>query len=164
MPMTKIEMIEEFICPGCVNGSDTKCGKYESEIVNVQTGGVNIYSEWGSCENHCLGTIIHGVGNIALGLPKGFNKSSMCPIKERTHSKMGIRTWTEDAINFLNDDMWDNLNLPVWYLHKNNILFVRTYSPRIDRGYVDVAETPLLPHGLELYGAKNIEPFYDNID
>lgn len=55
-----IKKIEEFQCPGCVNGSDSSCGEF------------NYDDSWKSCRNHLCGTMSGSFNNvIALGLLKG---------------------------------------------------------------------------------------------
>lgn len=116
--MTLIEMIEKFQCPGCVNGpSPETCPQYEADHQ--------------SCKGHVVGTLILGVGHVALGLPKGFNRVTKT---ENPHSH--IRLFPKDSSHW----GWDKLNVAVWALEQDGFLFVRTYCPRIDVTYVDVFE------------------------
>src|SRR5689334_5351670 len=104
--MTKIQMIEEFICSGCVAGSDTLCGKYKP-FPNEDKAGM--------CQSHVCGTHVFspGVGGftIALGMPKGFNRPSWCHDHHEQHAKMMIRVWPKGT-----QPEWDFLNVPVWAL------------------------------------------------
>ena len=155
MPMTKIEMIEEFICPGCVNGSDTKCGKYKP---------CDQEPTCGKCLEHVLGTIIPGIGGFALGMPKGFNRPGWCCDRKRPHAAMTIRVWTQDKATKFFVGEWDKLNIPVWYFYDRDrkILFVRTYAPRINEGFVDVVETDRVP--TQLKNVIDVSTFYTEID
>ena len=155
--MTKDEMVEEFICPGCVGGSDTKCGKYTPS----ESG------PWGDCTEHVLGTITMHAGNFALGLPKGFNKPGWCSMSERPHNKMNIRVWPDETADHLFNDIWNHLNVPVWYLHdkEKDVLFVRTYCPRTNAAFVDIAETSDIPPPLtKAEMPLNVAKFYSMID
>jgi len=122
------QMVEEFQCPGCVSGGNTKCGQYKP----------NDDPLCGGCLNHVLGTQI-GLGNpVALGLPKGFCKSAVnwdtTPPERRF--KMNIRLWLQGT-----HPGWNHLNVPVWVLEqRDGFLFVRTFCPRVDTSYVDVIE------------------------
>jgi hypothetical protein len=139
-------MIEQFQCPGCVCGSDTKCGKFKP------------HEQYGAtCQSHVLGTSILGVGHIALGLPKGFNRSGLDPSHPGgTSNTMNIRLWVKGTA-----PVWDHFNVPVWALEKDGHLFVRTLSPRRNWSYVDVVEggtLALVPDAI------NAGEFYDDMD
>lgn len=146
--MTNEELIEKFQCTGCVAGPNPKsCESYKpsKNPAFVQ------------CEGHVLGTIIAGIGNFALGLPKGFCRPGWDFTNDRPASKMAIRLWPTPPPA----TMWDYLNVPVWALVKDGFLFVRTYSPRTNTPFVDVIEggtLDLVPNAL------NVETFYDDID
>jgi hypothetical protein len=131
MTFNPIPMIEQFQCPGCVCGSDTSCGEFE---LNPMTD---------SCINHVPGTMVIPGGLIMLGLPKGFNKiGPINPLKQRTPIRFHAKG---DDIGF-----WDKWNIPVWGMIKDGFLFIRTYCPRINTGYVDVfqtSESTTLPKG-----------------
>lgn len=148
------EMIETYLCPGCVFGSDVECGAYKAP---------RYYS---GCVGHVLGTFLSGgIGSIALGMPKGFNRPGpadepgdqhmTCP---RHRNTMTIRLHVSPT-----DDLpeWNRLNVPVWALVRDGALFVRTYMPRINATAVDVVQggtLDLVP------GAVNVGDFYDEID
>lgn len=121
--MTKEELITKFLCPGCVAGMDTGCGRYQAR------GYGPINSEGAGCESHVLGTfIMGGAGNIALGMPKGFNRPGWCQLEKRTHNQMPIYCWpkgTFDAAQIFNP-----FNIPVWALEYEGDLFVRVAQPR----------------------------------
>ena len=139
-------MIERFQCPGCMVGSDTKCGSFKPS---------NGYGA--SCKGHVLGTAFGGFNNkIALGLPKGFNKPGVGDDPQMARSWMYIRLWTKGAA-----PEWDHLNIPVWAMIEGGYLFVRTYSPRLNAGYVDVIEQgdwKMLPTTI------NVADFVNDID
>lgn len=122
--MTREEIVEKFICPGCVVGSDTECGSYKPG------------EDHQGCTSHILGTIIlPAPGSIALGMPKGFNRPGYCSLEKRTHNQMVIRVWPNGE-----QPKWDLYNIPVWKLTQEGILFVRTVAPRIAAMYVDIVE------------------------
>jgi hypothetical protein len=139
------EMIEKFQCPGCVHGSDTKCRKFD---LNTECG---VF-----CENHALGTMGPGLRPFALGLPKGFNQPGPDDSRKTNKYKIGIRLWTQGT-----SFEWDNLNVPVWAMEEDGFLFVRTYSPRINDGFMDVIESGDLSM---VPGAIDVSKFYDEID
>lgn len=153
-PKTKEEQIETFQCPGCVCGSDTGCERfklYES-------------SGWYRCQSHVPGTTISGIGSLYLGLPKGFcrvgMRSEAAFRRQYDHPDAGnsIRIWEDEASA---QGLWDWLNAPVWAMVKDEVLFVRTYAPRINETSIDI-----VPGGtLELVPqAIDIGPMYDEID
>ncbi|MFO0939852.1 MAG: hypothetical protein U0930_03715 [Pirellulales bacterium] len=133
-----IAMVEQFQCPGCVCGGDTKCGKFKWD------------AEWQRCVSHVLGTMF-GLGNwVALGMPKGFNKPGFDFAQEPAvvYSKMLIRLWPGPEV-----PNWNHLNIPVWALMQDGFLFVRTYCPRINVGYVDVIQggaLELVPNAIDV--------------
>jgi hypothetical protein len=154
--MTGNEMIEEFVCPGCVGGMDTKC-KNQPCIQPVEgpndAAGV-------CCEAHVLGASILGVGTFALGLPKGFNRAGFAgngqkPEKQRNNT-MFIRCWPVGNI-----PKWDKFNVPVWALEKDGFLFVRTYQPRINFMAVDVVEKGTLDL---VPGAIDVSIIHEDMD
>ena len=99
-------MIEEFLCPGCISGSDTECGNYKLSD--------------NTCTNHRASTFMNG-RRIALGLPKGFNRVQ----DESTIYVFESQKQQEEA--------WplDMFNLPNWIYEKDGFLFINVYSPRI---------------------------------
>ena len=145
--MTNEEMVKEFQCPGCVCGNDpADCTAYKP----ATDSGFR-------CEGHVLGTIIMPMpGNIALGLPKGFNRPGWEYIAKRPSNQMLIRLWTEGT-----HPDWDHFNVAVWALEKDGFLFVRTYMPRVNRTAVDIIEKgtrALCPT------AVNVNEFYEGMD
>jgi len=145
--MTHEEMIDEFQCPGCVCGTNTK----NCEHVKVEKHG-----DYAQCTAHVLGTVLMPIGNIALGLPKGFNRPGWEFIPKRTSNQMVIRNWTDGT-----KPDWDKLNIPVWAMEKDGFLFVRTYMPRVNLTAVDVIEKgtlALCPQAID------VGQFYNEID
>lgn len=146
------QMVEEFQCPGCVCGSDVECGAFKLREPGEQA--------WNMCDGHVLGTTLLPGGTIALGLPKGFNKSGWCPSDNRHHSKMEIRLWpSPEAV--VDAKLWDKLNVPVWAMKREGYLFVRTLAPRIARNTVDVIKggtVELVPQAID------VGQFHDEID
>lgn len=137
------KMAEEFQCPGCINGSDTECGRYNYDRNHLK------------CISHVLGTFF-GLNNyFALGLPKGFNKPGRNE-DGKVYLKMAIRLFKKGEC-----PDWDKLNIPVWAMEKDGYLFVRTYLPRINYGFVDVIEggtLKLVPNAI------NVSEFIHEID
>jgi hypothetical protein len=112
------EMVEQVQCPGCVVGMDTKCGKFKS--VEGQP--------WSSCETHVMGTSAFGmVGgrHLLIGAPKGF-------------CRMGENTTTIRLFEDVKDAQYDKLNVPVWAMRDEGLLWVRAYSPRVNALTLDV--------------------------
>jgi hypothetical protein len=116
------KMIEKFQCPGCVSGSNTSCEKYCCPQTN--------YSGF-RCGNHIPETILSPGGKICLGLPTGFNKVGQASINM---GQWYIRLYNSPP----KTDHYDKFNVPVWIMEKEGYLFVRCFSPRVNRSYVDV--------------------------
>jgi hypothetical protein len=149
--MNKIEMIEEFQCPGCVGGCDTKCGQFKEGSCNGC-----FY-----CSSHVLGTMV-GLGNsIALGLPTGFNKPGVNfeNSEYKVRNQINVRLWIKGT-----KPEWDHLNVPVWAMEKDGFLFVRTYAPRIGNYCVDVIEGLTLDDMDQGSTVINVADFIDEID
>lgn len=140
------EMVEQFQCPGCVCGYNAECGKFK---LNTDYGA--------TCTGHVLGTAMSGAGHIALGLPKGFNRSGLDPTHPiGTSNTMNIRLWVKGT-----QPSWDKFNVAVWALEHEGHLFVRTLLPRRNWSYVDVIEggtLAMVPHAI------NVGEFFDEID
>ena len=142
------KMIKEFQCPGCTLGSDTDCGAFR--LGQDLGGGFQ-------CDGHSAGTFMLGAGKFALGLPKGFNRVGILPDGRSTN----IRLYFEDAL-----PRWDRLNVPVWAMKEGKYTFVRTYSPRINIGWIDVIENGPPPEKIVPNGPLPIDvgAFIDEID
>jgi hypothetical protein len=122
--MTVEEMIEKYLCPGCVAGSDTKCGSFKKGLYGPESTEAGI-----DCQGHVLGTVIFPApGNISLGMPKGFNRPGWCQMEKRPHNGMSIFCWPKGT--FIPDDHFDDFNVPVWALEFEGDLFIRVAQPR----------------------------------
>ncbi len=125
-----VGMVEEFLCPGCVAGNNTKCGSYKP-VAKVEFSG---------CANHCAGTNLIGAGRLALGLPKGFNRYGLFAgptktLRDAIEGHMVIRLWPDGLVR-----EYDAFNVPVWRYEEDGILFVRVFAPRVNASYVDVIQ------------------------
>lgn len=85
--------IEQYQCSGCVSGCDTTCFQKNTN------GGIG-------CGKHLSGTIFSGIGNIFLGLPKGFNR-----LGKYTSMKPSIFETFESGQKEWEYDKW---NIPTW--------------------------------------------------
>lgn len=143
--MNTVELVEKFQCPGCVCGSDTKCGEYRIE------------TSWGIvCKSHVLGTMAFPyVGSFALGLPKGFCRPGF-DSNGQHRNKIDIRLWVSGE-----RPEWDRCNVAVWAMERDGFLFVRTFAPRVNQTWVDVIESGTLAM---CPNAINVGEFYDEID
>lgn len=148
--MTHLSMIERFQCSGCVSGCDTTCGQFKIEETHGSGLGVR-------CIAQAPGTSLLPSGLIYLGLPRGFNKVGARDEDKKGHKLTAIRLWTGGTA-----PSWNELNVPVWAMEHEGFLFVRTYAPRTNRGYVDVIEggsrEMLVPKAID------VSTFYDEID
>lgn len=143
----ELQMIEEFQCPGCLSGKDTKCGNFK------------LIDDEGCfyCDSHSPATYTPSFGKFVLGLPKGFSRLGFY---EKIPNMSYIRLWN-DSRNPNLKKHWNKLNVPVWALVKDGYLFVRTYAPRNNWVWVDVVKDGTL----ELVpGAIDISEFYNEMD
>lgn len=138
-------MVQEFQCPGCTNGSNIQCGKYNYDRRELR------------CTGHRLGTMLAGVGTFALGLPKGFCRPGFHPDEDKVLTKMNIRLWPDKDKCY----SWDNLNVPVWAMEEDGYLFVRTLAPRVNICWVDVIKGGTLSM---VPNAIDVSKFIDEID
>jgi len=152
--MTKKEMIEKFICPGCVGGNNTECGQYACPFDDKE--------EQGACRSHVVGTMAIPIGSFAIGLPKGFNRAGFYPYASELtekHNKMHIWVWPDpDKVPATN---WDKFNVPVWAMEKDGYLFVRTYRPRINDSVVEVINRGTLDM---VPNAIDVSRFWESMD
>jgi len=134
-----IEMIKKFQCCGCVNGPDPKTCPQSHPSCDYGT----------SCSNHVSGTIMSYAGNIFLGLPKGFDRKGT--------GETVVRLWAKGHA-----PDWDRFNVPVWAMHWEGYMLVRTFVPRLSASHIDVVDaddnTPLPD------GAIDVGEFADEID
>lgn len=157
------DMIEKFLCPGCIQGSAGHCDKYELEGM-PQSGHY--------CGNWCAGTIMSGVGSIVLGLPKGFNRLGSMYFAKHSAAEEGqktaiVRLFERDEYDQMINEPSDcevpssHLNVPVWAMEDDGYLFVRTFAPRIGWHWIDVVKGGTLDM---VPTALNVGEFYDEID
>lgn len=124
LPLLRKQMVEEFQCPGCSAGLNTSSGCFEPDDASL------------ACANHSAGTYISGIGNVNLGLPRGFNR--LGPIGknlQRSNIRLFERMPNYDIFNVL---VWVQSHTVDEGDHKRNYLLVRTYIPRTNVTFVDV--------------------------
>jgi len=153
--MTGEEMVKEFLCPGCVCGMDTTCGRYKR--------GENDYSAAGyyACMGHVLGTSILGIGNIALGMPRGFQRPPRLRGENNTTQHVNLME-IHLAPKGCPLPVMDKFNIPTWAMEKGGFLFLHVVSPRINyvRTFVLEGRTfSELPPGV-----VNVGEFYEEMD
>ena len=108
------EAIQEYQCPGCVNGPWPECYKRSD------------HSE--SCDKHVPGTMMMLIGLVFLGLPKGFNRLGSCK-----DTKIDIFEHYTDCWEY------DFLNVPVWkYLDEHGHTIVRGIKPRLNEPWIHI--------------------------
>lgn len=108
--------IEEYQCSGCVSGSNIECFK------NNESGGVG-------CGKHHAGTIVTGIGNFFLGMPRGFERlGEYRKLKPNIYETFNSSDWKYN--------MW---NIAVWkYLSKEGHTFVRGIMPRRNEPFIHI--------------------------
>lgn len=146
---THKEMVEKFICPGCVSGSNTSCGSYKAENHG--------------CKEHVLGTVLMGVGSFALGMPKGFNRPGYhyTEAGPKYNSRIDISCFDSQEEQ-RNADGYNKLNIPVWDLEKDGYLFIRVFRPRVSGVAIHVTKGGKLDDvGMSVI---DVSEFYDDID
>jgi len=151
---TQKKMIEKFQCPGCACGSSTTCPIFKFS------------DEYGfRCESHTAGTHVGRGPNslVILGLPKGFNKVGAAinalRVKQNINNRPKtplVRLWEKGKA-----PEWNRLNIPVWAFEEGGYLYVRTYVPLINIGFVDVIEDGSLDM---VPAALNVKDFINEID
>lgn len=143
----QVKMIEEFHCPGCVCGSNLKCGafKFRTEIAPYA---------WFRCDAQAPGTRVFLGGLSHLGMPKGFNKVGPREDGESTNVRLALDAPPTNTA-------WDKLNVAVWAMVKDGFLFVRTFVPRRNFGMIDVIRDGKLS---DVPGAIDVGQFVDDID
>lgn len=140
--MQTSNVVEIYQCPGCINGYDINCGKFENYHENL------------ACKAHAPGTISQTGSNFItffLGMPKGFNRIG--PYKN-------LKIQIFENITHLNETWnYDKYNVPVWkYLNKKGHIFVRGLSPRINYPFLHIILSGMINeiHCLELFD-KDLE-------
>jgi hypothetical protein len=146
-------MIGEYQCSGCLLGGPdaAKCPKLQH---------IAISDDCFQCSSHVSGTSILGVGRIALGLPKGFNRVGM-RLDDPFHATVStnIRLWDAGA-----RPSWNRTNVPAWAMEHEGALFVRTYLPRLNQSYVDVVDGGTLAIVPTFTVPFDVGTFIDEID
>lgn len=159
------KMVKEHLCPGCVSdcSDDMKlCKMFGNSVVGR------------TCRNWHAGTTCSGMGSIALGMPKGFNRLGQMQHTKRAAAEcadiMLIRLFTrEEYDNFFKSKppskgFWDTpltFNIPTWALIQNGYLYVRTFAPRTAWQWIDVVKDgtlDLVPQAID------VGEFIDHID
>lgn len=140
----QLEMIEDKQCPGCIHGSDTKCGTYKLE----EDG-------YAICKNWRPSTFMGRVGRIVLGLPRGFCRTGCVEFNDSPNVYMRLYDSPENMMKY------NKFNVAVWAMEKDGFLYVRCYSPRTNYLFVDVIKDGKMEH---VPGAVNVGEFYDEID
>ena len=148
-------MVEEFQCPGCTCGYKTdECDAFD---FTDQPAGC-----W--CLGHSAGTIMLGLGKIALGLPKGFNRVGTIKTGFEDEKDRNTKRSTNIRLTVTppKESPYDELNVPVWAMEKDGYLFVRVMAPRINYNWVDVIKggkfEEICPDAI------NVANFIDEID
>jgi len=150
--MNKIqkEMIEEFQCPGCVNGSNVSC--CELQHINIGEREETFF-----CRKHVAGTFFRAGGLVYLGMPEGFDKVGFISDTIERNRTTNIRLFQEEKA-----PIYDNLNIPVWAMEKDGYLFIRDFLPRINKTYITVIKngkmSEICPQAI------NVSKFIDEID
>ena len=139
MKTTMLKAVEQYQCPGCINGlNPTDCSQ-------AQVGA-------SGCTTHRPGTNIPGVGTIALGLPNGFNRFGPAEAIAVT-----VYESFEKMIE-LHPNLKTKFSLPIWkYLDAEGNTIVRWFSPRTNAGWSMVILGDCrdqMPNALELSAAE----------
>lgn len=146
-----LQMVDSILCPGCINGTDPEtCSKFE--LLDERIGEKPHFF---ACKNWRPSTFMGGVGRIAIGLPRGFNRTGMVEFGEKPFTYIRLYEKPEDMPDY------DKFNVPVWAMEHEGFLYVRCYSPRNNWLFVDVVKDGKLEHAP---GAINVGEFYDQID
>jgi len=112
--MTPEEAVQEYQCPGCVNGPYPDCYKTNENL---------------ACDAHCAGTMIApGIGLIFLGLPKGFNRLGVSGKSKIYLFESPEKGWE-----------YNKFNVPVWrHLDKHGNTLVRGMCPRLNDPWIHI--------------------------
>jgi len=131
--MNKLEIIQEYQCPGCVNGSDPQtCEKFKLFEQNLDN--------WFKCENHWPGTSVNGQ-QFHLGLPKPFALVKIVAERAEKFAEPFFRFFQKNKHPMYGTDFYYGArDIPVWALEQNGFLFVQVYSPRVKKTVVEIIE------------------------
>lgn len=117
MKTIMLQAINEYQCPGCVNGPNVESCP---ELRATDLG----------CNSHCAGTMGFGTGTFALGLPKGFNRFG----RSNERSFEIHHSW--DALIKAHPTLTTKFSVPVWkHLDEQGNTIVRWFSPRTNAGW-----------------------------
>ena len=158
MTKTKIELVEEYQCPGCIYGPNpTDCQQFSE-------------ANFG-CSSHHAAMGMAPQGLIFAGLPKGFNRvglnaqRSIVSDGEKMDGQLRVFENVEAASETTRPGVnaaYDEFNVPVWAMEHNGDLLVRVFSPRIGVHYVDViggaTKSDVAPEAID------VAEFIDDID
>lgn len=116
MELKSKNAVENYQCPGCMNGHDVTC--FESSDL----GGVG-------CGKHHPATFVSNIGKIILGLPIGFCRVGLHEkLKPLIYDTFESSEWE-----------YNNFNVPVWkHLDKNGNTIVRGLSPRTNMTFIHI--------------------------
>lgn len=108
--------IENYQCSGCVYGSDISC------FTSNENGGVG-------CGKHHAGTMVIGIGQIFLGMPKGFDRLGFDnAMKPNIYKSFEECEWK-----------FNKFNIPVWkYLNEEGHTLVRGICPRRSYPFIHI--------------------------
>jgi hypothetical protein len=116
--MNIIEAIEEYQCPGCVDG----CKPVLREACELGVG----------CQKHSPGTRGSAIGLLFLGMPKGFNR-----LGPKDRMTLQIYESYEQKMQCYGD--YNIYNVPCWkHLDQHGNTLVRGLSPRINMPFLHV--------------------------
>lgn len=137
----KVEMIEKYQCPGCVLGSDTKCGSYFLQQ----------YGDQFNCLYHEAGTMIGFHMKTLLGMPKGFNKFNADAKPDLWFFEN--KSWGDDASSIS--------DFPVWKAKHDGRTFLRVVQP-----IVGCVQTHVIDNieGYDDIKCKDVADFEEEID
>lgn len=178
---SETKLIENFQCPGCVRGSDITCGAFKlwkesgvscrghipgtalSGVGYILLGmpkGFNRLGDWYNYNDPNL--MFKQIGIIGLvdkmNEEAGKEKTKgLAPSGGYDMTTVHIRLYPKDAPR----PTWNKFNIAVWAMVHEGHLFVRTYSPRINRTYIDVIEGGTMDM---VPGAIDVGEFKDDID
>jgi hypothetical protein len=112
-----LKAVNEYQCPGCMHGPDAET----CERSDVTEKG---------CTNQHAGLFGAGIGAIALGLPKGFNRFG--PAGERK-----VEVWSSyEVLMECHPNLRTIFSLPVWkHLDDHGNTVTRWFSPRTNCGW-----------------------------
>lgn len=157
----QLSMIKELQCPGCMCGTyPDECDAYKLEVEDRPH---NFFR----CTSWHPGTFMGGIGKLALGLPKGFNRIGAVDL---TIMKHYFRLYESPEKR----PEYDRFNIPVWAMkytadNGESYLVVRCHCPRNSWHYIDVIkdgqmEMASFKDGPYEHKAINVGDFYDEID